>query len=867
MKTKLNTIKNRFILFVLLIILSGIIIGFVSINTISSIKRNNNIVNSTNTIKINVNDIKVHLDDFIQKEVNNLVFYKTGKTDALISLKQKHQNNTLLTDDIFTKQNVKVVKELNDKFVSIKEEQSHFSEVLNTLTENYRDRGYESYGLVGNMMNQVNKLKEMINDVVDMSIADQLNYVVTLSTSFNEDLKKGTYNEIVYAIDETVSMIKMNTLEDNMVNYTAVLNQLELMKATAGKIMSINENIGFKENKGLYKELVSTWGELNNLFFEISETIKERIPEANKRLVRLLLLIIAIIIILLTASFFIIVYPVTGSLSKLKSYSRQLLTGELPNKVEMPNKDEINDIAENLDHVIKELRKKTNFTREMAENKLDTSYSPLGDHDELGNSLLDLRSGLQVAAEEDKKHRIENEKRRWTNEGLARFGEILRANNDNTELLCDNIIKNLVTYLNSNQGGIYLYNDEDKNDIHLDMISAFAFDRKKYLEKKISLGEGLVGTCAIEKQTIYMKEIPEDYITITSGLGGSNPRSLLIVPLKLEDDVLGVAEIASFNELESHEIEFVEKIAESIASTLSSAKINERTAQLLEQSQKQAQEMAEQEEEMRQNMEELQATQEESARRESEMYGLLHAINSATYVLELDMDGYITECNERLLFLLELQRDAVIGTHHSDFTSMNKNSPEYINFWKELKEGNTKTKIQKFESFSGQEIWLKQNYTPIFNKEGNALKIVCISTDITENVKHEKNIQKKEREISTYALENENLNNTLNIAFLKAEIDGEGKIISVNPNFENTTGYVQKELIGKKIIDLIAKDEINNFNRLLESVKNGTVFNNLLKFEFANGNQAIVKSLLNPVFNEAKQLEKIIFIGQEYSSQ
>jgi len=122
----------------------------------------------------------------------------------------------------------------------------------------------------------------------------------------------------------------------------------------------------------------------------------------------------------------------------------------------------------------------------------------------------------------------------------------------------------------------------------------------------------------MEKQTIHLTEIPQNYIQITSGLGGSNPKSLLLVPMKMEKEVLGVIEIATFNEFEAHQIAFLEQASLSIASSLNMAETNKRTSELLEKTQQQAEEMAAQEEEMRQNMEELQATQEESSRRAEE---------------------------------------------------------------------------------------------------------------------------------------------------------------------------------------------------------------------------------------------------------
>jgi transcriptional regulator with GAF, ATPase, and Fis domain len=151
------------------------------------------------------------------------------------------------------------------------------------------------------------------------------------------------------------------------------------------------------------------------------------------------------------------------------------------------------------------------------------------------------------------------------------------------------------------------------------MTACYAFDRQKFLKKRIEVGEGLVGRCYQEQEKIFLTEIPVDYIKITSGLGDNSPTCLLLIPLAYNDNIFGIMEIASFNEYRDFEIEFIERIGESIAATISSVKANIQTAILLEQSQQQAEEMSSQEEEMRQNMEELRATQEQSSRREEEL--------------------------------------------------------------------------------------------------------------------------------------------------------------------------------------------------------------------------------------------------------
>jgi hypothetical protein len=243
--------------------------------------------------------------------------------------------------------------------------------------------------------------------------------------------------------------------------------------------------------------------------------------------------------------------------------------------------------------------------------------------DELGEKLIDMRNNLKANSE--------NEQRRiWASTGMAQIGDILRSNYSVVSELYDRILKFVVNYSKSNQGSLFILNDEDANNQFLELVATFAFDRKKFLEKKIGIGDGLTGQCYLEGQTIFMTDIPQDYIKITSGLGEANPSALIIVPLKINEKIYGILELAAFHTYGKHEVELIEKFAESVASTISSVKVNERTRILLEQTQQQAEEMRAQEEEMRQNMEELSATQEEMSRKEREYVNRIKELEAET---------------------------------------------------------------------------------------------------------------------------------------------------------------------------------------------------------------------------------------------
>jgi hypothetical protein len=247
-------------------------------------------------------------------------------------------------------------------------------------------------------------------------------------------------------------------------------------------------------------------------------------------------------------------------------------------------------------------------------------------NDELSTTLVTMRDKLKINAEED-------QRRNWATSGLAQIGEILRATNRTSSDLYDNIVKFVVKYTRSNQGGLFIFNDDDSQNEYMELVACYAFERKKFLTKRLDVGQGLVGQCFLEKEKIHLREIPQDYVRITSGLGGENPKSCLLVPLKVNDKTFGVLELASFHQYADFEIDLVEKLAESIASTISSVKINESTRMLLERTQQQAEEMKSQEEEMRQNMEELSATQEEMQRKEKEYIQRIHELERQQGVL------------------------------------------------------------------------------------------------------------------------------------------------------------------------------------------------------------------------------------------
>jgi hypothetical protein len=251
------------------------------------------------------------------------------------------------------------------------------------------------------------------------------------------------------------------------------------------------------------------------------------------------------------------------------------------------------------------------FIESVSKGEYNIQLESKGADDHLTDTLISMRESLKGNAETERR-------RNWSTSGIAKIGEILRSSSSSTSLLYDNIIQFIVKYTKSSQGGLFILNNEDEHNHFLELASCYAYERKKFIQKNIDPGQGLIGQCLLEAERIYLLEVPDDYTHITSGLGNENPSALLLIPMKVNEKVFGVIELASFQKYEEFEINLVEEFAESVAATISTVKTNESTRILLEQTQQQAEEMRSQEEEMRQNMEELSATQEEMGRKEKE---------------------------------------------------------------------------------------------------------------------------------------------------------------------------------------------------------------------------------------------------------
>jgi PAS domain S-box-containing protein len=207
----------------------------------------------------------------------------------------------------------------------------------------------------------------------------------------------------------------------------------------------------------------------------------------------------------------------------------------------------------------------------------------------------------------------------------------------------------------------------------------------------------------------------------------------------LNEDVFGVIELAAFKPFEKFEVEFLQKVGESIASSISNLKVNERTKELLAQSLQQSEEMRSQEEEMRQNFEELSATQEEMHRilheaQQKELYlnELINASNDSIFTL--DNNYQLLSWNKTLEVMLQASGVKVFkGFPLLSLFPNEKQKEEQVALYNRALQGES-FEITTEYTADGITSHYRNGLSPLKNDKGEIFGIVSFSKDVTEMV-------------------------------------------------------------------------------------------------------------------------------------
>lgn len=339
-----------------------------------------------------------------------------------------------------------------------------------------------------------------------------------------------------------------------------------------------------------------------------------------------------------------------------------------------------------------------------------------------------IRTSLLTANQKIIDLRKKEQENNWITQGVAAIAELKQKGNDIGEYAYQ-VISIVAKYLRANQGGFFMLKSENENQ-YFELTATYAYGKKRFVEKRINAGDGLIGQMVYEKDIIYLTDVPKDYVKITSGLGEALPRCVCIVPLMSEGKILGAFEIASFEKLRPSEMEYLKKISETISYNLGSIETHTQTEILLGESQKMAQEVKAQEEELRQNMEELTATQEQMRRKQTET----DAVMSSLSTVELDLNGNILQANEIFLGVTGYSLGDIQGKLYKSLIPQHGNDPiQYEMMWSSILSGRSFSGEFRIVNKAQKEMCIAGNFTPIAGESGHPYKVMVISFFTTQD--------------------------------------------------------------------------------------------------------------------------------------
>jgi PAS domain-containing protein len=417
-------------------------------------------------------------------------------------------------------------------------------------------------------------------------------------------------------------------------------------------------------------------------------------------------------------------------LKKIQLIIKELAEGKLRARHQVRINDELGEVFNDINQLAENLEQISHFATQVGNENFSADLAPRSKEDDLVYALLDMKSNL-------KRNTKENFKRNWVNQGMQDFGRILRQGTD-LKGLSREVISNLIQYLTINQGGIFiLQENESLKKQELNLLASYAYNKLKYEQKTIQIGEGLIGQVVLDKESLYLDKVPDGYTKITSGLGETTPQILLITPLLLNNEVYGVIELASFRHFEEHELTFITRLSENIASSIASLNANLKAKTLLEKTQTLAKQTKAEEVTLIQRMKSLAYDQSEMLRiqqtikeQETNLNGVLN--HTDILIIALDKEYNITVINRPYAAMLERLRGSkvTLGMNLLDVLSPAEQE-EWLPYYRRAMHGETYTIIRNIKDYKNADIYYQISFHTIYDKNQKIRGFSIFTKNIT----------------------------------------------------------------------------------------------------------------------------------------
>lgn len=408
---------------------------------------------------------------------------------------------------------------------------------------------------------------------------------------------KGSYSIMISGTGQIISHPDKELLNKSILDLYAGRDE----KMNLDELISTGKPFSFMDRDENDEKLFITFapfkiGSTENIWYIATFVPADVVLEKANRNFYISILIGLIGLISIALIIWVIARSISRPLVKTTKILNQLSTGNTKDleTIEIKTQDELSEMGRALQTLSNSLKLSADFATNIGEGNLDKKYSPLSNQDVLGNALLQMRDNLSEL------NKV-NDKNRWMQTSLFRVSELLQGEKSATEL-GDQILAALSEILDVQIGSIFF-----KEDQELVLSSSYSYNIRKSNLNKFKHGEGLVGQCAKEQKLLVFTDVPDDYISIKSGLGEITPNEIIVAPLIYQKEVIAVIELGTAKEFTSEKMDFIMQIGENLALGFNSIKTRDEMKVLLAKTQSQAEELRVQQEELVSANKELEA--------------------------------------------------------------------------------------------------------------------------------------------------------------------------------------------------------------------------------------------------------------------
>ena len=527
--------------------------------------------------------------------------------------------------------------------------------------------------------------------------------------------------------------------------------------------------------------------------------------ELKKKFLNITLIVIFVLIVISFPIIYFLNQSVSKPINELSEIANQIAEKkDYSIQIHREGSDEISRLYQSIDTMLKEI----NHQQQTIQNI----------NQDLEKKIQERIQELKTEAEKSRQLTEELKNKQRIDEGILKFAEIIASNAyNNIERWGDNLLYHLVKFVQADMAALYITDDNIDKNTKLKLISSYAYDVKTMLKRAFEAGDGITGQAVKNKEIVYLTDLPEGFLKVSTILGEASPSCILIVPLIAENQVQGVFEIASLKILTDNEIHFIKKVAETTAFTLLVIKNRENIQKLLSEAQDKNERLEAQEKEMIKTIQALEAAQLEMSKKDAEMSGQLNALDSTLETLEFNMNGYILRANSKFLESTGYQEDEILSKHHKIlvFGKDNNNISFWEKFWEELNKGIPQSGEFKMYDKNGKEIWYFATYTPVKNVEGLPYKVIMLANNITNE--------------KLQALDYEGQISAINKSTASIQYDLNGNILKINhlANLQLKSSQLVHVMDTFYIFDEDEKEEI--FKKIWNEIKFGRAYTAKMK--------------------------------------